>query len=202
MPIRYTYKNRSYREYYSAPKEAEPELQNEEIVVESPQETHQYESPTVEPEVEEKLEVEEKEEKNEREWEFTEEDARNIAMVIISLASLFPYWPEKKKELEEKYGSIEEFQMQYEANLQKALSHPWVQKVIRNMSWIQHLTLIPFILQTFELFTPPKRKEEKQVEIANVEIPTPQSASDSTPESAYIPLSKQQIVEGAFTIQD
>jgi hypothetical protein len=172
----------------------EPEIQNEEIVVEPsppppPQETPQYESPEVE-------EVE-KTEETENGWELGEEDARNIAMVIISMASFFPYWPAKKRELEEKYGSIEEFRAQYEENLRKALGHPWVQKVVRNISWLQHLTLIPFLVQTFELFAPPSKQEEK---IENVEIPPPQP-TQSPPETIYTP-SKQQIVEGAFTIHD
>jgi hypothetical protein len=197
MPIKY--RNGKSKEYSMPQSEPEIlsslEIQNEEIILEPstpppPQEMPQYESPDVEEKIEE--------EENENGWELGEEDARNIAMIIISIASLFPYWPEKKRELEEKYGSIQEFQAQYEENLQKALSHPWVQKVVRNISWFQHLTILPFVFQTFELFSPPqKRHEEERIENVEIPVPTPQS----TPENAYV-SQKQQIVEGAFTIHD
>jgi hypothetical protein len=187
MPIKY--KSTTHKEYFPPTFEAEtptpePEIQNEEIIVE----------PSPEPSKEiPKYEIPEVEDRTiENEWEFGEEDARNIAMIIVSIASLFPYWPEKKMELEEKYGSIEEFRAQYETNLQKAFSHPWVKKMVRNISWLQHLTLLPFIFQTFELFSPPQRRK-------NVEIPNP--TSQSTSENIYVPQ-KQPIAEGAFTIHD
>jgi hypothetical protein len=190
MPIKYgNGKSKEYSTFQSEPEiSSSPEIQNEEIVFEPPppQEIPQYESPEVE-EKEEKIE-----EENENGWELGEEDARNIAMIIISIASFFPYWPEKKRELEEKYGSLQEFQAQYEKNLQKALSHPWMQKVVKNISWLQHLTILPFIFQTFELVIPPQKRHEEE-KIENVEIPAPQS----TPENV---APKQQIVEGAFTI--
>jgi hypothetical protein len=197
MPIKY--KSIINHKEYSTPTfevetpTPEPEIQNEEIIVEPsppPQEIPKYENPEVENTVGEAG--------TENEWELGEEDARNIAMIIISVASFFPYWPEKKRELEEKYGSIEEFRSQYEENLQKALSHPWVQKVIKNISWFQHLSLLPFIFQTFELFSPPQKRTEERIE--NIEIPTP-PPPQFTPENVSV-AQKQQILEGAFTIQD
>jgi hypothetical protein len=201
MPIKY--RNGKSKEYSASQPEPEippePEIQNEEIVIEpSPpppsQEAPQYDE-TPQYEEENKNEYEEE---NKNEWELGEEDARNIAMIIVSIASFMPYWPAKKRELEEKYGSIEEFRAQYEENLRKALGHPWVQKVVRNISWIQHLTLIPFLIQTFELFSPPKEHKENEERIENVEIPQPTQSNQSVPE--YTP--PQRIVEGAFTIND
>jgi hypothetical protein len=192
MPIKY--RNGKSREYLAPQPEPEippePEIQNEEIVIEHstpPPPSPSQEAPQYE-------ETPQYEEETENGWELGEEDARNIAMIIVSVASFFPYWPAKKRELEEKYGSIEEFRAQYEENLRKALGHPWVRKVVQNISWLQHLTLIPFLVQTFELFAPPKEPKENEERIENVEIPTP---TQSVPENR-----QQQIVEGVFTIHD